>query len=189
MNFLENIDKQVFFFINNTLHNNFLDGLMPYWRSMYLWAPLYIFLIAYLIINYGKIGLILIASIIATVAISDITSSQIIKKTFHRARPCNDSALKSQVKLLVRCGSGYSFTSSHATNHFAVATFLFFTFAAKRKWLKWGFMAWAFSIAIGQVYVGVHFPFDILCGGILGFAIGYLGVFLYKKYMPPMWQF
>ena len=113
-------------------------------------------------------------------------SSKIIKKSVQRTRPCNDiSRLSEQgheVKLLVPCGSGYSFPSSHATNHFAVAVFVIFTFANRKKWLKWGLIAWASSIALGQVYVGVHYPLDVLCGGLLGSFIGWGLAFFYKKY-------
>jgi undecaprenyl-diphosphatase len=66
-----------------------------------------------------------------------------------------------------------SFTSSHATNHFALAAFFYFTL--KKYFNKWGllFFCWAFMICYAQVYVGVHYPFDVICGGIIGFSIGY----------------
>ena len=96
---------------------------------------------------------------------------------------CNDEKIATQVKLLVPCGSGYSFPSSHATNHFAAAVFIIFTFVEKRRWLKWSLLAWATSIAFGQVYVGVHYPLDVICGGILGSGIGWLGAFLFEKYL------
>ncbi len=182
MQVLENIDQQLFFFINHTLHVGFLDTLMPYWRSMYLWLPLYIFFIAYLIINHRKQGLYLIVSLLLTVGVSDIVSSHIVKKTIERLRPCNDADIKDEVKLLVRCGSGYSFTSSHAANHFAVAIFLFFACFYNKKRLKWALIAWAASIGFGQIYVGVHYPFDVLFGAILGSVIGYLGYQVVKKY-------
>jgi membrane-associated phospholipid phosphatase len=181
MNALQNFDQKLFFFINNTLHVGFLDNFMPYWRSMYFWIPLYVFFIVYLAINIGKNGWILLLALVLTVGVADICSSRIIKNTVARARPCNDITIKDKVKLLVPCGGGYSFTSSHATNHFAVAIFLFFTFFKTRKKAKWIIVGWAASIAFGQVYVGVHYPFDVICGAILGSFIGYFGAFLYNK--------
>ncbi len=183
MNVIENIDQQLFFFINHTLHVGFLDRFMPYWRSMYFWFPLYVFFIAYLAINVGKKGWILLLALALTVGISDTVSSKIIKKSIARARPCNDVNIKDKVKLLVPCGSGYSFTSSHATNHFAAAVFLFFTFFKNNKIIKWILVGWAATIALGQVYVGVHYPFDVMCGALLGSSIGFLGSFLYEKYV------
>ena len=182
MNSIIHIDQQLFFFINNNCHTAFFNSLMPYWRSMYFWIPLYAFFITFIVEKFEKNGWIYLLALALTVTISDTVSSKIIKKSVERARPCNNEQLKNQVKLLVHCGSGYSFPSSHATNHFAVAVFVIFTFAAHKKWSKWGLIAWASSIALGQVYVGVHYPLDIICGGILGSLIGWGIAFLYKKY-------
>jgi membrane-associated phospholipid phosphatase len=182
MNTLENIDQNIFFFINNRLHIGILDDFMPYWRSMYFWVPLYVFFITYLIINSGKTGGILLLALVLTVGAADVFSSRIIKKTVARVRPCNNVDLKDKVKLLVPCGGGYSFTSSHATNHFAAAFFLFSTFFKNKKKMKGVLLGWAASIAFGQVYVGVHYPLDVICGALLGSLIGFLGAFLYNKY-------
>jgi undecaprenyl-diphosphatase len=148
---------------------------------MYFWIPLYVFLIAYMSINFGKRGWIYILAVVLTVAVADQMSSQVIKKTVKRMRPCHDEKLKMQVKLLVRCGSGYSFTSSHAANHFAVAVFFILTLFKNHKYLKITALGWAATVAIGQVYVGVHYPSDILGGAVLGAAIGWGMVYLYKK--------
>ncbi len=180
---MTNLDQELFFFINQTLHFGALNKLMPYWRSMYFWLPLYTFFISYLLYNNGKTALFYILALALTVGVADITSSRIIKKTVERVRPCNDTQIKKNVKLLVPCGGGYSFPSSHATNHFAAAIFVIFTFVEKRRWLKWSLLAWAASIAFGQVYVGVHYPSDVICGAILGSGIGYLGAFLYLKWV------
>ena len=182
MNSIIHFDQQLFFFINHKCHIAFLNDIMPYWRSMYFWIPLYAFFVTYIVEKFGKKGWIYLLALALTVGVADTVSSKFIKKSVQRVRPCNDDQLKTQVKLLVRCGSGYSFPSSHATNHFAVAVFVIFTFAIRKKWLKWALIAWASSVALGQVYVGIHYPFDILCGGILGSFIGWGIAFLYKKY-------
>ena len=178
---MANLDQEIFFFINHTLHFSLLDKVMPYWRSMYFWLPLYAFFISYLYYNYGKTISYYLLVLALTVGVADFTSSQIIKKNIKRERPCNDAQISKQVKLLVPCGSGYSFPSSHATNHFAAAVFIIFTFVEKRRWLLWSLLFWASSIAFGQVYVGVHYPSDVLFGAILGSFIGWLGAFLYLK--------
>lgn len=176
------LDQDLFFFIHHYLHFGALNKLMPYWRSMYFWCPLYIFFISFLFYNFGKKAAIYLLALSLTVGLADTTSSRGIKNTVKRLRPCNDEKVKLHTKLLVPCGSGYSFTSSHATNHFAAAVFIVFTYVDKKRWIKWSLLLWAASIAFGQVYVGVHYPLDVICGGILGSAIGWLGAFLFQKY-------
>jgi undecaprenyl-diphosphatase len=186
MEWLISLDEKLFFFINHSCHFRYLNALMPYWRSMFLWLPFYGFAITYLAINFGKRGYILLLAVALTVGASDTVSSKILKTTIKRPRPCNDEKIAPHVKNLVNCGSGYSFPSSHATNHFALAYFLIqLFFLGKTTWqrrTRYGLMIWAASIAFGQVYVGVHYPLDVFCGGVIGCGIGWLGAFLYRKY-------
>ncbi|MEN0005396.1 MAG: phosphatase PAP2 family protein [Bacteroidota bacterium] len=186
------LDQELFFVINNDWHNSILDAIMPHWRNKYSWIPLYVVLAIYVVYQFKQKGVYLILFLAVTVGIADTTSSQLIKKNVQRIRPCNDIQLQSEVKLLVHCGGGYSFTSSHATNHFAVASFLVFTLGLFpwRKW-RWLLWLWAASIAFGQVYVGVHYPLDILCGGLIGALIGWLMARLYLSrsfFFPNQWQ-
>lgn len=102
------------------------------------------------------------------------------KKNVKRLRPCNQIELQENINVLVPCGSGYSFTSSHATNHFAIATLVSFTlFNASRVALVLLF-SWAATIALGQVYVGVHYPLDITIGALIGILVGHFCVYLFK---------
>ena len=177
-----NLDQELFYFINNNLHIPMLDKIAPYWRSMYLWLPLYVFFISYLLLNFEKKrAAMYLLALGLTVGAADIISSRLIKNTVARLRPCNDAGVKPKVKLLVHCGGGYSFTSSHAANHFAAAVFVILTFVGHRKWLRYSLLAWAASIAFGQVYVGVHYPLDVVCGAILGACVGWLGAFVYRS--------
>jgi len=122
-------------------------------------------------------------------AAADFSSSQILKKQVQRLRPCNDPALAAQVQLRVPCGSGYSFTSSHAANHFAVALFLIGVFGDLNRWIRPSLLLWAGSIALSQVYVGVHYPGDVLCGGLLGSLIGWGGGrFSHRLNGHPGWK-
>jgi membrane-associated phospholipid phosphatase len=178
-----NLDQELFYFINNNMHVGWLDRFAPYWRSMYFWLPVYVFFISYLLTNFNtKQAAIYLLALGLTVGSADIISSRLIKNTVARLRPCNDEKVKPNVKLLVNCGGGYSFTSSHATNHFAAAIFVILTFVGSRKWLRYSLLFWAASISFGQVYVGVHYPLDVLCGAILGSGVGWLGAFVLKKY-------
>jgi membrane-associated phospholipid phosphatase len=168
-------DKHLFKLINNGLSNNFFDWLMPWLRNSVMWAPFYLFIILFGAINFKKNGWWWIVFAICTAIITDFISSGLIKNNIIRLRPCNDPSLVSYAKVLV----GYkpqssSFTSSHAANHFGVAMYLYLTL--KPYIPKWGmlFFLWAFSISFAQVYVGVHFPLDIICGGAIGLLIGYI---------------
>jgi undecaprenyl-diphosphatase len=116
-----------------------------------------------------------------TVGVADQLSSELIKKKVERLRPCRETQLQPAARTLVHCGGGYSFTSSHATNHFAVAVFIFFSWGLCWKRWRWLLLLWAASISLGQVYVGVHYPLDILVGAINGSILGYLGSLTYKR--------
>lgn len=145
---------------------------------------MYIFIISFVLFNYGKRGYYLILFLFLTVGTADIASNYLFKKNCQRLRPCNQVETFENINVRVRCGSGYSFTSSHATNHFAIAWFLIFTLGVELRWIRIPFFLWALSISISQVYVGVHFPLDILCGSILGTTIAYFGSKLFLKYYP-----
>lgn len=178
------IDKDFFLMINQGLSNPFFDWLLPILRNPFTWSPLYLFLIIFFIKNYGRIGLLLVACILLNFAVSDGISSHLIKKNVKRIRPCNDIEFKEEVNIRVRCGAGFSFTSSHATNHFAMAVFLIFIFYRKWKPVLPIALTWAFLISFAQIYVGVHYPFDILCGAILGSLIGFINGNIFKRFVP-----
>jgi membrane-associated phospholipid phosphatase len=176
------MDQEIFFLINGDWHNPVLDAIMPYWRDKKFWIPLYVLLAAFSIYRFRLKGLYFILAVALTVGVADTMSSKVIKKSVKRVRPCNDIEIKPEVQLLAGCGSGYSFTSSHATNHFAVALFIALTLGTIYKWAKWPFIIWAASIAFGQVYVGVHYPLDVLMGAILGSFIGWAIASIYKRW-------
>lgn len=182
------IDKEIFIAINQGLSNPFFDWLLPILRNPFTWAPLYLFLIIFLIKHYGKTGMLIVACILLNFGISDGVSSHLIKKNVKRIRPCNDIEFKQDVNIRVRCGSGFSFTSSHATNHFAMAVFLIILFYRKWKPVLYLALSWAFIISISQIYVGVHYPFDILCGAILGSLIGFINGNLFRRFVPSFFE-
>jgi membrane-associated phospholipid phosphatase len=175
-------DQYLFQLINSVWTTEWLNKLMPIWRNKNFWFPVYIFLISFLLINFGKKGGFLLLFALGTIAISDTLSSQIIKKNVQRIRPCNDPLISNMVELKVKCGGGYSYTSSHATNHFALAFFLIYTLGVQFRWIKWVLIFWASSIAYGQVYVGVHYPFDVISGAIIGGIIGILVATWYRSF-------
>lgn len=172
-------DQELFQLINGVWHNAFLDALLPYWRNKLFWIPLYLFLAGFVLIKYKLKGLFFILGVVLSIGLADTVSSKIVKKEIKRIRPCNDVAIRESVHLLVPCGPGYSFTSSHAANHFAIATFISLTLGQFFRKMRFPLFLWAASIAYAQVYVGLHYPFDILFGALLGSIIGYLTAKLY----------
>lgn len=154
---------------------------MPYWREKKTWIPLYLVFGLYAVVKYRIKALYFILAAALTVAIGDPVSSRLIKKNVKRERPCREASLSREVKLLVHCGGGYSFTSSHATNHFAIGVFLFLTIGRLFRSWRWLLLLWAASIAFGQVYVGVHYPLDVLVGALIGSLIGWLVFLLYRR--------
>lgn len=178
-------DQQLFLLINRQWNLSLFDSLLPIWREANTWLPLYLFLILFVVINFPSKAFSWILTAIITFAISDQLSSSLMKPLFARLRPCNDPELVGMVRLLLpNCGSGYSFTSSHATNHFAFSVFIFMTIGQViGKW-KWAFIFWAGSVAYAQVYVGVHYPIDVFCGGIMGSLIGYATATVYQQRFP-----
>src|SRR5829696_3474621 len=168
-------DRSLFLVLNRNFANPFFDAVFPFLRDSVFWAPLYLFITAFVFLNFGKKGIWWAAAFLSTVAIADLMGTYAFKETIQRLRPCNDPGLKEYVRLVVqRCPGGYSFLSNHAANHFGLATFMVLTFRPIFKaWIYLAY-AWAVLISFAQVYVGVHYPLDIAAGSLLGIAAGYL---------------
>ncbi len=165
--FLYNIDVQIFYFINHTLSNPVFDKFFPFITEVKHWYIAYLILWLILFFKGGRIGKIAAVILLFQITFSDQLSSFFIKNLVQRIRPCN--ALP-DVNILVTCTGSYSFPSSHAVNNFAVAMFIYKIYPK----LKWILFSSAFLIALSRPYVGVHYPSDILGGAIIGIIIGYL---------------
>ncbi|MCK5740590.1 MAG: phosphatase PAP2 family protein [Chlorobi bacterium] len=165
------IDVQLFIFLNSTISNDICDKIFPYITDVRNWLLVYVFLFGWLFWQGGKKGVLTAVSLIAVILATDYINSELLKNYFSRVRPC--SALD-DVRLLIDCGSGKSFPSSHAANMFAAATVLAYYYR-KYRWIYFGIAA---AIAFSRVYVGVHYPLDIAGGAIVGTVIGTVVVFI-----------
>lgn len=174
-NWIEHIDQQVFCKINHCWSNPVFDLLMPLFREKLFWIPLYLIIIFLIVRKYKYQTLWVLGFAFLTLLLADQISAHLIKPLVGRIRPCNDPDFSSMVHLRVDCGSGLSFVSSHATNHFALGLYFISVFArpSNRFYVTLLFLFWAGLISFAQVYVGVHYPFDVLCGAVLGSLIGY----------------
>ncbi len=169
----QNIDEWLFLFINNGLSNPLFDKIMPLSREATTWLPLYLFLLVFVVMNFGKKTLPFILFVAITITVSDQLSSSVIKYWVARPRPCHNALLMQYAHLLVGCSPSYSFTSSHATNHFAAALFFHTTLKHYLKNWSYLFFLWAAWVSTAQVYVGIHYPFDVIGGGLVGSFIGF----------------
>lgn len=177
-----NIDKALFQKINGEWYNSFFDHVMPYIREPLFWVPFYLFMILFIVINFRWRGWMWVLFAICTAMLSDYISSSVIKESFFRLRPCRDPEMAHSIRFLVDyCPISSSFTSSHAVNHFAAATFIFVTLknAVSKKWAF--IFLWAAAISYAQVYVGVHYPVDVICGTLVGIILGYATATLYNR--------
>lgn len=178
---LQSWDRSAFLFINRSLANPVFDAVLPYFRESVFWAPLYLFLVALVVVNWGKRGWFWALAFVCTVGLADLSGTYALKETVQRLRPCNDAGLFQQVRLVIaHCPGGYSFVSNHAANHFGLATFIFLTLGPAIKGWKYGAYLWAALIAFTQVYVGVHYPLDVLAGALLGLLAGSLTASAYR---------
>lgn len=182
------IDQEIFLVVNQGMSNVFFDWLLPILRNPFTWAPLYLFLIIFFVKHYGKMGVIVIAMTLANFGVSDAVSSHLIKKSVQRTRPCNDLVFKDEVNVRVRCSGGFSFTSSHAANHFAMAFFWIMLFRRRWKHTLWLCITWAAMISFSQIYVGVHYPLDIVFGALLGIGIGIGNGYLFRRFFPKFFE-
>ncbi|MEW6675869.1 MAG: glycosyltransferase family 39 protein [Nitrospirota bacterium] len=168
---LSEIDTSIFFSINHTLQNNLFDAIMPFItsRAYLLFLPLFI----YLFFKDRKKAGIALAIAFASLALSD-WSSYILKQIFERPRPCN---MLEGVHLLIGCSRSYSMPSNHTANAFAFATPFYILFKER---LRYTFIIVALLVGFSRVYVGVHYPSDVLAGALLGVVLAISVISLYN---------
>ena len=182
LQWLDHLDKTLFVLIQHDSDHSVLDAIMPFLRDPLTWIPLYAFMLYYAFragkknarqmrFDDSKAWAFIILSVL-TFAITDSVTAQVLKPLFARLRPCHDPEVQPFLRALVDCGGLYSMPSNHASNHFGLAAFWFYSIRAinGRKW-RWLWF-WAGIICYAQVYVGKHYPFDILVGCLFGTLTG-----------------
>lgn len=176
------LDRQLFTFIHQTASSPAIDWLFLALRNAIIWIPLYLFILVWVFLKHRQQVWKFVFLSLVVFAITDFTSASIFKPLFMRERPCYDAQLHTVVRNLIGCGGRYGMPSSHASNHFGLASFWFFsiTWMSSRRWY-WLWL-WAFAIGYAQVYVGKHFPGDIIFGMILGTITGTLVAILFRKW-------
>ena len=164
--YLYRIDLSIFYFFNHTLSLPVLDKFFSLITNVNNWYIAYIILLLISFIKGGRTGKITAIGVLILIAITDQLSAHIIKDYFHRLRPC---IALSDVLTPMGCTGTFSFPSNHAFNNFAAAVFIYRFFPK----LKWALFITAVMISLSRIYLGLHYPSDVLGGAVLGSFIGY----------------
>lgn len=169
---LDQIDKEVFLYINS-FHNPVSDNIWMWITNIPTWIPLYIMLIVIIIKVFKQDSIYIIASILLVILASDQFTSTFMKPFFGRFRPCYDPEIGNLVHVANKCGGQYGFASGHSANSFGIAMLIWLVFKRYWRW-TWLIFLWAFTVAFSRIMVGVHYPGDIIVGGLVGAFFGWL---------------
>ena len=175
-------DIRLFLWLNSH-HSPFWDNIMWHISGKVEWLPLYLILIGYIVYKYRWQSIFIIAGIILCITLADQFAAKAFKEVFQRLRPTHNPAIAELVHTVNGYRGGmYGFVSNHAANTFAIAVYLLLLF--KQKWFTVGILFWAALVSYSRIYLGVHFPGDILGGAALGSLIGWLVYFAWKVSVP-----
>jgi undecaprenyl-diphosphatase len=166
----------------NGAHSEIVDTFMSVVSDKLTWLPLYA---ALLVLLYRQVGwqrlLMLIGVLALVILMSDQVASGLLKPLVQRPRPCHLEGFRQFIHLADKhCGGAYGFASSHAANFFALATFMVPFFWKRFRFLVVGLFLVAGLVGYSRIYLGVHYPSDVLAGMLIGMMAGWLGIFLFK---------
>lgn len=165
---LIDLDKDILLFFNG-LHNSFIDYTMLFFTLKQSWAIFYMVLIWVIFKKYSKKGFIILLGVAAVIALSD-QCCNIAKYGFERARPAHDPIIGDLVYIFYKKGGPFGFFSAHAATTFGITAFIFKLL--KNRVLHLNMLIWASLVAFSRVWLGLHYPGDIIVGGAVGYLIG-----------------
>jgi undecaprenyl-diphosphatase len=184
---LQTLDQRLLLAINHA-HTKGLDGVMIFASNRYAWIPAYALLITVLIDLFRRNALVLLPLVVAAVGLADSITSRLFKPFFARLRPCHDGKLAGLLHLPDGCGGQFGFLSSHAANSMALAVFLLLVLPHGRfRATKVLAFVWAALLSYSRMYLGAHYPSDVVGGAAIGALLGYGAAGLYH-WLLLRWQ-
>ena len=167
-------DQQLFLFLNG-MHSPVFDFIMYWLSDKLIWVPLYAWMLFYMWREHRSRLWLVIIFIALLVTFTDQVSVQVFKNIFHRLRPCHNPELEGLVRILNgHCGGKYGFISSHACNMAGIALFSGLMLRKRFRWLLPSLIVWSILIGYSRIYLGVHYPADVVVGFFVGGIIGFL---------------
>jgi undecaprenyl-diphosphatase len=163
---INQLDTQAFLWLNS-FHSETFDSIMLWITGRNSWFPFYAIIIGGIVWTQKRKSLRILLMIIFSILISDQVCSSILKPLIHRLRPCHEPMIQDLVHLVGNCGGQFGFCSSHSANTFALITCLFLIFGKQYKGIKYLYI-WAIIVSYSRIYVGVHYPLDVLAGAGIG---------------------
>lgn len=181
METLDHIDRTFFLFLNG-IHSEGMDVVMYWVSNKYVWIPVYGLLLFFLFRKLGwRKALVAVVLVAPLIVLADQLASHVCKPGFERLRPCHSPDLEGMVHLVRgHCGGQYGFVSSHAANFFSMAMYFSLILVRERKWPVFLFFGCAILTGYSRIYLGVHYPGDILGGAVLGILVGLLTGYGYR---------
>tara|TARA_B100000780_G_scaffold133211_1_gene93434 strand:+ start:10526 stop:11077 length:552 start_codon:yes stop_codon:yes gene_type:complete len=170
---LIDLDKSFFVFLNS-LGSELFDSIWMFITNKKSSIPLYLFLIYYIYKKLSNTEFLKYLVLISILILFTDQISSLFKDYFERFRPCHDETINDHIRIVkISCGGLYGFFSAHAANSFALATFFYFSLKRFSSNFKYLFL-WAIIVSYSRIYIGVHFPADVIFGSFFGIILGYL---------------
>lgn len=185
---LEKWDRELLMLINK-YHSPLWDVMMLNFSERFFWIPFYVILTGIIVYIFRKQTWVILLLIAVMITFSELITTFYFKPQVQRPRPCHEELLKEELHLIKECGGKFGFISSHASNTFALATFVFLLFRRKNpaayRWWSLMFL-WSFTVSYSRIYLAEHYPGDVIFGALTGIL---LGVVTYPVYLGAIKRF